>query len=219
MIFTLLSLKANSQDNKQSAFSFNYNYQLPVGDLANTYGNNSAVGASYFLEKNNNIILGLEANYIFGNNINDEGIFKNITTSSGAIIDGDGRYANVNLMQRGFDAYLSQGFGYLQHQIFIDTKNQNIPQLSEEMKEGYDRLSSGFSMKSSIDYKYYHEKGRLQISAGINYTIAYTKNQRSYDFAKNQPYPNTRKWDKLLGFKVEIIIPINRQNDEQFHYF
>ncbi len=115
--------------------------------------------------------------------------------------------------------YLSQGFGYLQHQIFIDTKNQNIPQLSEEMKEGYDRLSSGFSMKSSVDYKYYHEKGRLQISAGINYTIAYTKNQRSYDFAKNQPYPNTRKWDKLLGFKVEIIIPINRQNDEQFHYF
>ena len=140
-------------------------------------------------------------------------------------------------MQRGFDSYLfagyafhvsennlsgfyiSQGIGYLQHQILISTKNQNIPQLSEEMKKGYDQLSAGFSTKLSVEYKYYHKKGRFQISSGINYTAAYTKNQRAYNFADNSYYSNTRTWDQLLGYKIELIIPIHRKNEEEFHYY
>ncbi|MEC9209408.1 MAG: hypothetical protein VX762_03175 [Bacteroidota bacterium] len=230
-------LNINAQENKQSAFSCNYNYQIPIGDLANTFGNSSAIGASYFLEISNNVIFGVEGNYIFGTDIKDSTIFENISTSIGAIIGADGHYANVNLMQRGFDTYLfagyanhfsennltgiyiSQGIGYLQHQIFIDTKNQNIPQLNEDMKTGYDRFSNGFSTKFSIDYKYYHKKGRIQMSSGFNYTMAYVKNQRIYNFAHNEYYSNKRTWDQLLGFKVEIIIPIHRRNKEEFHYY
>jgi len=235
-ILAIFFFNISAQENKQSAFTFNYNYQIPIGELATTFGNNSAVGASYFLERNNNMIFGTEANYLFGTNIKDATIFENISTSTGAIIDANGHYANVNLMQRGFDAYfftgyafhfrkkfsgiyISQGIGYLQHQIFIDTKNQNIPQLNEDMKKGYDRCSSGFSTKLSIDYKYYHKKGRFQISSGINYTMAYTKNQRTYDFSNNKYYSDTKTWDKLLGFKIELIIPIHRKNEEEFHYY
>ena len=54
-LFSIIFLNLNAQENKQSAFSFNYNYQIPIGDLANTFGNSSAIGASYFLEKSNNI--------------------------------------------------------------------------------------------------------------------------------------------------------------------
>ena len=28
-----------------------------------------------------------------------------------------------------------------------------------------------------------------------------------------------KKWDKLLGFEIEIIIPIHRKNEEEFHYY
>jgi hypothetical protein len=49
--------------------------------------------------------------------------------------------------------------------------------------------------------------------------MAYTKINRSYDFANQQHYYSQRKWDQLLGFKLEIIIPIHRKNDEEFHYF
>ena len=236
-LFSIMFLNTNAQENKQSAFTFNYNYQIPIGSLANTFGNNSAIGTSYFLETINNIIFGIEGNYMFGTDIKDSAIFDNISTSTGAIIGADGHYANVNLMQRGFDShlfagyafhfteinlsgiYISQGLGYLQHQIFIDTKNQNIPQLNEDMKKGYDRFSNGFSTKLSIDYKYYHKKGRFQISSGFNYTIAYTKNRRVYDFANNEYYSSKRTWDQLLGFKVEVIIPIHRKNEEEFHYY
>ena len=235
--FSIVFLNLNAQENKQSTFTCNYNYQIPIGSLANTFSNNSAIGASYFLERSNDIIFGIEGSYMFAADIKDSTIFNNISTSTGAIIGADGHYANVNVMQRGFDShlfagyvfhfsesnlsgiYISQGFGYLQHQIFIDTKNQNVPQLDEEMKKGYDRLSNGFSTRFSVDYKYYHKKGRFQISSGFNYTMAYTKNQRAYDFANNEYYSSKRTWDQLLGFKLEIIIPIHRKYEEEFHYY
>ncbi|MEC7646687.1 MAG: hypothetical protein VX689_04305 [Bacteroidota bacterium] len=237
VFFLTLFFNLTAQENKQSAFTFNYNYQIPIGNLANTFGNNSAIGTSYFLETSNNIIFGIEASYMFAANIKDSAIFENISTSQGEIIASNGQYANVNVMQRGIythiftgyafhfeennlsGLYISQGVGYLQHQIFIDTKNQNIPQLDEEMKKGYDRFSNGLSTKISIDYKYYHKKGKIQISSGINYIMAYTKNTRSYDFANNKYYSSTRNWDQLLGFNFEIIIPIHKNNQEKFHYY
>ena len=237
ILFSIVFLNINAQENKQSAFAFNYNYQIPIGTIANVYGDNSAVGASYFFETSNNLIFGVEASYMFGINIKNPNIFNNISTENGAIIDANGYYANVKTMQRGFNShlfsgyafhffknnlsgiYISQGIGYLQHQIFIDTKNQTIPQLNEEMKKGYDRFSNGLSTKFCFEYKYYHRKGKFQISSGVNYIIAYTKNQRIYDFAKNEYYQNKRTLDQLLGLKIEIIIPINRKNKEEFHYF
>ena len=87
------------------------------------------------------------------------------------------------------------------------------------MKKGYDRFSNGYSTKFSVDYKYYHKNGRLQISSGLNYTMAYTKNQRAYNFAMNEYYSNKRTWDQLLGINIELIIPIDRKNEEKFHYY
>ncbi len=237
IIFWTLFFNLNAQENKQSAFAFNYNYQIPIGNLAITFGNSSAIGTSYFLERSNNIIFGVEASYMFAASIKDSTIFENISTSNGEIIAANGQYANVNVMQRGIythlfagyafhfsennlsGIYISQGFGYLQHQIFIDTKNQNIPQLNEQMKKGYDRFSNGLSTKLSLDYKYYHKKGRVQVSSGINYMMAYTKNKRTYNFANNEYYDSQRNWDQLLGFNFEIIIPIYKKNQEEFHYY
>ena len=237
LLFSIVILDLNAQESNQSAFTFNYNYQMSIGSSTSPFGNNSAVGSSYFFELDKNIIFGVEANYLFGTDMNDSTIFENISTSNGGIIGSDGYYANINLMQRGLDSYLFtgyaihpsksnssgfyilQGFGYIEKKIFIDTKNQNVPQLDENMKKGYDQFSNGFSTKTSIDYKYYHNKGRFQMSIGVNYTMTYIKNQREYDFANNKYYSSKRTWEKLLGLKTEIIIPINRKNENQFHYY
>ena len=70
---------------------------------------NSAIGFSFMQEKENNIFYGIQGNYLFSNNVKDTAIFDNITTSTGAIIGADGQYANINLMQRGFDTHLFIG--------------------------------------------------------------------------------------------------------------
>ena len=101
--FTFYSFVVYSQNNKQSAFTFTYNHQFPKGELAKYFGSNSAVGCSFFQEKENNFFYGIQGSYMFSNNIKKTNLFNNITTSTGAIIAGDGTYANIILQQRGFD--------------------------------------------------------------------------------------------------------------------
>ena len=237
LCFICLFLTSSAQKNKQSAITLGYTHQLPIGNLSDRFGDNSSIGFSFFQEKENNLFYGIEGGYIFSNNIKDTSIFDNITTSTGAIIGADGTYSNINLMQRGFDAhaflgytyqpkennlsgvYLSVGLGFLQHQIFIDTKNQNVPQLDEEYKKGYDLLTNGISTKWETSYKFYSQNGKFQMYTGVNMTIAYTKNKHPYQFNKEEYTQNTGSWDNLLGFNMGVIIPIHRKNEEEFHYY
>ena len=237
LCFICCFLTSFAQKNKQSTIAFGYTHQLPIGDLADRFGDNSAIGVSFMKEKENNIFYGIQGNYLFSNNVKGTTIFDNITTSTGAIIGADGQYANINLMERGFDAhlfigyalhfneqnlsgfYFSGGLGFLQHQIFIDTKNQNVPQLDEEYKKGYDRLTNGISTKWNASYKFYSPNGKFQMYAGVNMIIAYTKNKRPYLFDKAEYTPKTRSWDNLLGINLGVIIPIHRKNEEEFHYY
>ncbi len=236
-LLTLLIITPAIAQNKQSAFSFGYTHQFPIGDLSDRFGDNSAVGFSFFKERESNLFYGIEANYIFGSNVKDSTIFDNISTDIGAIISSDGTYANVILMERGFDAhlfigyayhpkkkslsgfYFSGGIGYLEHKIFIDTKNQSVPQLDEEYKKGYDRYTNGISTKWEASYKYYSKNGKFQFYTGINMTIANTQIQRPYLFDKMEYTTETRSWDNLLGINMGIIIPVHRKNEEEFHYY
>lgn len=235
--FSFLCFTCFSQKNKQSTFDIGYSHHLPIGNLAERFGDNSAIGFSFMQEKENNLFYGIQADYLFSNNVKDTAIFDNITTSTGAIIGTDGQYANINLTERGIDAhlfigyalhfheedlsgfYFSGGLGFLQHQIFIDTKNQNVPQLNEDYKKGYDRLTNGISSKWEATYRYYDKSGKFQIYAGINMILAYTKIQREYLFDRKEYTPNVRSLDKLAGIKIGVIIPIHRKNEEKFHYY
>ena len=104
------------------------------------------------------------------------------------------------------------------HTDLLDTKNQNLPQLNEQYKKGYDRLTSGFSSKWEMSYKYFSPKGRFQISTGLNIILAYTKNRRPYLFDQQAPVEDKMRWDNLIGLSLGVIIPIKRANDEKFHY-
>ena len=107
----------------------------------------------------------------------------------------------------------------MQHRIFIDTKNQYIPQLSNDYKKGYDQLTNGLSTQFIIDYMILEDKNRFKLFAGIDYTLGFTKNRRTYDFNNMNITDQSMRYDKLLGFHIGLIIPINRKNTEEFHYF
>jgi hypothetical protein len=235
--FICLFFTCFAQKNKQSAITFGYTHQFPIGKLSERFGDNSSIGFSFFKEKENNLFYGVEGGYLFSSNVKDSSIFENITTSNGAIIGADGTYSNINLMQRGFDIhaffgyayhpkennlsgfYLSMGLGFLQHQIFIDTKGENVPQLNEDYKKGYDHLTNGISTKWEISYKYYSSNGKFQMYTGINMTNAFTKNKRLYLFDKEEYTSNVGSWDNLFGVNIGVIIPIHRKNEEEFHYY
>jgi len=56
VFFFIFTNTLNAQENKQSAFSVNYNYQFAFGNISKTFGNNSSVGACYFFETTKNYL-------------------------------------------------------------------------------------------------------------------------------------------------------------------
>lgn len=226
-----------SQENKQSAFVINYNYQIPSNFFLENFGDNPAIGALFFIEKENNLFFGIEGVYLFGNNIkNQENIFNNITNEDNALIASDGYYANVNLSRSGTSTnifigyaihpdikslsgfYTSFGLGYIQQKILIDTKNENIPQMNEEYKIGYDKAHHGLFGKLMLNYNYYRKKGGIQITTGINYSIAQVQYSNTYLF--NEMRNDKEQYiGSEIGFNIGLIIPIERINQEEFHYY
>jgi hypothetical protein len=237
ILFLFLSHSIYSQEKGVNAFMIDYSYQIPSGILAEKFSNNSSIGINYFKKNNSSFFYGLKANYIFGANIKDSTIFNSISTDEDFVIDGNGTYSNIILLQEGFSShlyigyalelkdnnpngfYFSVGLGFLQHRIFIDTKNQYIPQLSNDYKKGYDQLTNGLSTQFIIDYMILEDKKKFKLFTGIDYTLGFTKNRRVYDFNNMNITDQSMRYDKLLGFHIGLIIPINRKNTEEFHYF
>ncbi len=237
IIFLFFSQCLIAQKNEFNAFLIDYSYQFPTGILSEKFGNNSAIGINYLKKEKNNLFYGIKLNYIFGGKIKDSTIFSNISTGQGYVIDGNGTYANIILLQEGFNPniyigyayllkknnpsglYFSVGLGFLQHRIIIDTKNQYIPQLNNEYKKGYDQLTNGVSIQFVLDYILIEDKNRFKMFAGIDYTMAYTKNRRSYDFNNMVSLNDELRIDQLLGLHIGLIFPINRKNTEEFHYY
>ena len=69
--FTFLGVTCFAQKNKQSAFDFGYTHQLPIGNLAERFGDNSAIGFSFMQEQESNIFYGIQGNYLFSNNVKE----------------------------------------------------------------------------------------------------------------------------------------------------
>ena len=97
--------------------------------------------------------------------------------------------------------------------------NQYIPHLDPNYKKGYDQLTNGINTNFIIDYIYFEKKNRLKIYAGFDYSLAFTKNRRAYDLTNMNITDDNIRTDQLSGIHIGIIIPINRKNEEEFHYF
>ena len=236
-LFFIINCSTYAQKKAFNGFLIDYSYQFPIGILSEKFGNNSNIGINLINKTEDNLFYGFKAGYIFGGKIQDSTIFNNISTENGFVIDGNGTYANIILLQEGFSSnlyagyafcfdesnptgiYLSTGIGFLQHRIRIDTKNQYIPHLNNDYKQGYDQLANGLNTNFSIDYIYYKQNNRLKIFTGIDYSLSFTKERRAYNFTTQSSNEDKIRYDQLLGIHLGIIIPINRKNEEEFHYF
>ncbi|MEE2700290.1 MAG: hypothetical protein VYD71_02885 [Bacteroidota bacterium] len=238
-LFCIFSFQLFSQEEKNAltAIIFDYTHQFPFADLKDNYGDNSSVGISLVKKSQNNYLFGIDASYIFGSKIKEDKLFDSISTENGEIINKDGLFSNILTYQRGFSTlinggkaflfakdnhsgiYLTAGLGYMQHKIRIQTQEDIIPQLDENYKKGYDRLSGGFSMKLNANYMHFSKKNNIKFFIGVELIKGWTKNLRVYNFDQMTHTSDEFRSDILLGIKSGIIIPIFRKNREEFHYF
>ncbi|MBL7962972.1 MAG: hypothetical protein JNM31_03920 [Flavobacteriales bacterium] len=217
-----------------TAVTLNYAFQLPSMELYERFGWNNNVGLSVGVKTASNYMFGMEVGFIFGNNVIEPGLLRNVRNTYGEILDQEGQVAQVLIYQRGYQliAYaakiinvagpnpnsgllLKAGGGYLRHKIRIETQNNVVPQLEDENLEGYDRLCAGPAALFFAGYQHFGNNRLINFQVGFEMLVAFTKPLRAFNFDTEQFTSDTRM-DALNGLRFGWTVPIYKRKAERF---
>jgi hypothetical protein len=210
--------------------------QLALQDLANRYGNTGNVGIPLLYKTSKNWLIGIEGNYFFGKKIKEENYLSNLKNIEGTITANDGAPGRLRLNERGLNFYITVGkilpflnankncgpvfwlgAGYMQHKVNIYDIGKNIPQLNNDLKKGYDRLSGGIALTGFLGYLYLSENKLANFYAGFECNYGFTKGLRAYQF-DTMVKDNFNRNDAQLGFRIGWILPLYKRLKEFYYY-
>lgn len=213
-----------------------YGFHIPGGDLKERFGASSAVGLDVFYKNKRNYMFALDMNYIFGGDVKiEDSIFRNLYTQEGFMIDGDGMFAEVFTYERGWfgqakagkvmpwfgpndncGPFVMLGAGYMMHKIRIYNQDMTAPQIKDEYKKGYDRLTGGFCLSQQIGYLHIGNKKAYSFTASFEFIQAFTKPLRNYQFDLMGPEPQNTRIDLLYGIRLSWMIPLFKQPSDGY---
>jgi hypothetical protein len=242
LLTLLLSVTiSNAQINDSSINVFQiragYSLHLLSGDIGERFGISNMIGGGLENKFSNNWSLGIEYNYMFGGFVKEDSILNHLTDKEDGIINQYGEYGTVLLTQRGFyiGAYagkiipvfksnpnsglkLEFGAGLLQHHIHIENKDNNIPAVLGDYRDGYDRLTNGLSLRQFIGYQNIDPKGYFNFELGFECFQAWTYNRRSINYDTGLA-DTELKHDYLWGIHFVWFFPIYQKSPDEFYYF
>ena len=227
----------NFKENSEKVFAFgaSYGFYIPGGDLADRYGANSMLAFSPVFKTAKNLTFGLQGNFIFGRQIREEGILGEIRSEKGEIFDEQGQIAEILLFERGFvinatvgkifslksfnpntGIWIQAGVGFMQHKLRVEHQNNRIPQLENDYKKGYDRLTNGLSLYQSVGFFNLSNSKTTNFSIAFEAMEGFTQSRRDFNF--DYGFKDTRKRvDILLGLKVTWLIPVYTRYADKFY--
>ena len=213
---------------------------FPGGDLVDRFGVNGALGGSFMIKTRKNWLYGVQYDFLFGNNVKQQEILDNLKTSGGFIISESGAPAEVDMFERGHSVLLKggkvmphllgkntligpnensgillmAGVGWLQHKIHITGSTR---QLTEEYKQGYDRLTYGLAASQFIGYFHLSNNRMLNFYFGMELIEGWTVNRRGYNFDE-MAEDTEKRLDVMSCFKVGWMLPLYKKISDEFYY-
>jgi len=109
------------------------------------------------------------------------------------------------------------GGGYMQHKINIYDVGKNVPQLNNDFKKGYDRLTGGFGLNQFIGYLHLSNNKIANFYAGFEFNQAFTKGMRGYQYDLMKE-DNIKRTDIQIGFRIGWILPLYKRLNEYYYY-
>ena len=210
--------------------------ELPGADMAKRFGYCFRIGPGVRYKTNTNWILGGRFDFLTGNQMRDDSLLWNVKTSLGGLITQGGDVLNVGTFLRGYTAGVQLGkilpfwqanpnsgptlmssFGFMQYKINLFDRDNAFPQIRDEYKKGYDRLTNGLYLEPFVGYTYYDKKKFINFFAGFNFLLGFTQGRRDYLFDLQRPDTGAR-FDVLSGFKMGWVLPIYKKNVEDIYY-
>lgn len=233
-VFAQLNVRDSSIN--QLFAGVNYKFNMTGGDLALRWGINHEIGMDIQYKFKNNLTVGIDGGFIFGNTLKDTVIFQEVFNSYGAITAMSGAPASVLFLMRGAHGnigagyvfnklgnnpnsglWVNAGFGYFMHKIRIESIYDDVPQLEGDYRKGYDHLTMGFAGKQFVGYLFQHDYRFLNFYAGFEFMEAITYNVRSYNF-DIEGADNQMKFDFLYSAKFGWMIPLYKRQPKAVYY-
>lgn len=209
--------------------SASYALQIPLLDMAETFGINSNIGVNGGVKTAKNWQFELEGTFLFSKNIKIPTLLDPIVTSDRQIIANDGGPANIEVYERGFTGtfnvgkvfpvigpnpnsgiIVKVGAGFIRHKIRIDNQNYVVPQLDKENLVYYDRLTLGFLTKEYVGYQHLGNNNLTNFHVGFEFMQGFTQGMRDYQIDLEGPYTDKRL-DFMVGIRVGWIFPVYRK--------
>lgn len=227
----LLSSAQNIRDTTILApvISVSYAGQVPLLDMAKTFGLNSNIGVNGGVKLSSNWQLELEGTFMFSKNIKITTLLDPIVTSDRQIIARDGGPANIEVYERGITGSFNLGrvfpvigpnpnsgliaklgVGFMRHKIRIDNQENVVPQLDEDNVIYYDRLTLGVMTKEYFGYQHLGNNNLTNFHFGIEFIQGFTRGMRDYQIDIEAPYRDQRL-DFMIGLRVGWIFPVYRK--------
>jgi hypothetical protein len=214
-----------------------YSYQIPAGDLADRFGNNSMVEISYSYKLKSNFIFSSNGGYLFGDKIKEDSILRGIADENGYIVGNDGQFADIRMYERGINISLTfgklfpfkkpnpnsgivlmAGPAFLQHKIRIENTDNTVPQLNSDYRKGYDRLTNGMGFHESVCYYYFGNHYHANFYFGFEFIQAFTQNRRDYDF-DTMMKDDKKRVDMLFGIRAGWMLPIYSKAPNKYYFY
>lgn len=215
---------------------FGYMLASSTSDLKNRFGVFNSANLSCTYKTNKNWLWGAQFDFLFGNQVKEKDMLRNIATPDGFIIGSDGLLIDPSYNMRGFITSIyagkifpvgynqnsgisvSSGLGLMQHKVLITLeRNTSSYALDKELTRGYDRLSNGLLWHNSVGYTHLSNRGLINFFGSIDFGFAATQNRRSFNYdtgLKDQ----TKRFDGFWGVKVGFILPLYPKTTPEFYY-
>ncbi len=234
MLFGQKDFKNTSEN--FSAIHVNYGAFVPSGDYDEYFGFHHQIGGAYSYKTKSNFIFSFDGNFIFGNQVDSQGMLKHLRTEDNNVLDEDGQLSTILFLQRGYSFFatagkmlpilnrnpnsgltFSLGLGYLSHKVRVEHQNNRIYALDGAYEKGYDRKTTGFALSQQITYRHHSDNKLANFSIGVAAYQAFTKNRRLYNFDLGGP-DNRSRVDLSFGVTIGWIIPMYTRMASEYFY-
>lgn len=234
-IKTFAQKKDDEFSNKIFNFQFMYNAQTPSGDWEKLYGFSNGLGFGCNYKSTTNWLMSMEGNFMLSDNLKNTLNLINLTNSNNYTYNSNtGSPASVYITMRGFSTFaklgkifpiskynknhgfvIQIGVGYLMHYTNFNIPQSTVAQLNENYQKGYDKLHTGIALNQFVGYYFQSENRLINFYIGLDFTQAFTKNQREFNYDTKQ-YDTGSKQDNITALRIAWLIPIylSNKNDE-----
>jgi hypothetical protein len=215
-------------------FSPSFSLQYPMGDNTSLYGVHSKADMNISLKTKSNWTFGFGAGFGFGASPKDFTLLGDMV-SNGVVIGKnanieqpslEGRIGTFNVeigkiipifpKSKISGIHFKAGIGYLSQKTITTIDGNIVPQLNDNYAGLYNQSMAGLSLSQFIGYTYFSRDKLINITFGLEHTVAFVKSLNTWDVKTNTSIADKKATYRYLGPKFTFTIPLYIKDKKYF---